>query len=72
MTAGKKTAKSRLRCMRCIRKYPVNTGTMTKGTAQFPCTAPALSDDDVAPVRELSHWGLVTEAGVEPPWASSL
>jgi hypothetical protein len=35
-------------------------------SACAPHAAPALSDDNVAPVRELSHRG-ATAAGVKPP-----
>ncbi len=31
-----------------------------------PHASPALSDDDVAPVRELSHWGSHSGGGETP------
>jgi len=41
-----------------------------RGQCLYPHTTPALSDDDVAPVRGLSHRG-ATVAGLEPPRASA-
>jgi len=38
-----------------------------RGQCLSPYTTPALSDDDVAPVRGLLHRG-ATAAGVKPPW----
>jgi hypothetical protein len=40
---------------------------MTEGTVPVPPAAPALSDDNVVPVRGVSYLGGVTAAGVKPP-----
>jgi hypothetical protein len=39
-----------------------------RGQRQSPHSAPALSDNDVLPVRGLSYLGGATAAGVKPPW----
>ena len=39
---------------------------MKEGTVPVPHAAPALSDDDVAPVRELSHRGSHSGGGETP------
>ena len=44
---------------------------MTEGTVPVPHTAPALSDDDIVPVRGVSYRG-ATAAGVKPRRAFGL